>query len=681
MTAVAQPPNVHPVPRSWNGAQDLHSMTSEIFMPRSKGSQRYSSQSSSSVSSLDNSSSMANGGWVTSLGGKKKGTSRASGTANGNGTVGWPKTDLNHARTNGVGSITSQTPSTVNGIHQPGPILPSQHLMNGPLTQNGQPQPSFLMLLPLNATFERKQIPLPFFPETLRIGRQTNNKTIPTQTNGFFDSKVLSRQHAEVWADKHTGKVWIRDIKSSNGTFVNSQRLSQENQDSEPHELRTEDVLELGIDIVGEDNKTIVHHKVAARVEHAGAHVGNFELNFNDIDPLINGPLMGPPNSHGSAQNSARGRNGSQSSRGSVTNGNGAAGPGHRQQPIMMAPVSMEMVVKRLNHELYAAKQQSQDLQRTAETFDILLSAVPAAEHKSEEKPLSNNVPLTNGTHEPSRPPFTIPQAQPTTDLSRADSPDISSGGRSANTVELDPPNGCYPRIQDLEEALKREKQAREEAEDRAALLEKSSRLLRSGNSREPSLTREHLAPENVVSSHSQEETNNDDDDDKDHPERIIDSAALAAAESANALQHRMEEILAELEVAKSELQTYKLRAEAAEQERDTDKKTLMDTIRDIRKAEAERALRARERGSQTDDITTSDEGVQVAVGGRRASVPPPSGIIRADSGLASVPGLSKEQALLLRKQSGAPYGAVLGVVIFGVGLMVAINTWQRGDR
>jgi len=295
---------------------------------------------------------MANGGWVTSLGGmggKKKGTSRAGGTANGNGTVGWPKTDMNHARTNGVGSITSQTPSPVNGIHQPGPILPSQHLMSGPLTQNGQPQQSFLMLLPLNGTFERKQIPLPFLPETLRIGRQTNTKTIPTQTNGFFDSKVLSRQHAEVWADKITGKVWIRDVKSSNGTFVNGQRLSQENQESEAHELRTEDVLELGIDIVGEDNKTIVHHKVAARVEHAGAHVGNFELNFGDIDPLINGPLIGPPNGHGSAQNSARGRNGSQSSRGSVTNGNGAAGPGHRQQPIMMAPVSMEMVVKRLN--------------------------------------------------------------------------------------------------------------------------------------------------------------------------------------------------------------------------------------------------------------------------------------------------------------------------------------------
>jgi hypothetical protein len=57
----------------------------------------------------------------------------------------------------------------------------------------GQP---VLYLLSLNGTFERKTIAVPFTPDSLRIGRQTNQKTIPTATNGFFDSKVLSRQHA-----------------------------------------------------------------------------------------------------------------------------------------------------------------------------------------------------------------------------------------------------------------------------------------------------------------------------------------------------------------------------------------------------------------------------------------------------------------------------------------------------
>jgi hypothetical protein len=123
-----------------------------------------------------------------------------------------------------------------------------------------------LYLIPINGSFERKKLHVPFQPDKIRLGRQTNMQTIPTAQNGYFDSKVLSRQHAEVWADR-SGKIWIRDTQSSNGTFVNSQRLSAEHMDSDPHEIREQDVLEMGIDIVGEDHKGIMHPKVAARVE------------------------------------------------------------------------------------------------------------------------------------------------------------------------------------------------------------------------------------------------------------------------------------------------------------------------------------------------------------------------------------------------------------------------------
>ncbi|KAF8960960.1 hypothetical protein BDZ97DRAFT_2034132 [Flammula alnicola] len=41
---------------------------------------------------------------------------------------------------------------------------------------------------------------------------------------------------------------------------------SSEGHESEPFELKSDDIVEFGIDIVGEDNKTIIHHKVAARV-------------------------------------------------------------------------------------------------------------------------------------------------------------------------------------------------------------------------------------------------------------------------------------------------------------------------------------------------------------------------------------------------------------------------------
>ncbi|RPA81829.1 SMAD/FHA domain-containing protein [Ascobolus immersus RN42] len=128
---------------------------------------------------------------------------------------------------------------------------------------------SVLALAPLNGTFEKKVIGVPLYPETLRIGRQTNSKSVPLTTNGFFDSKVLSRQHAEIWCDS-TGGVWIRDVKSSNGTFINGRRLSQENKESEPFQIRQEDILELGIDIVAEDGITVIHHKVAAKIEYAG---------------------------------------------------------------------------------------------------------------------------------------------------------------------------------------------------------------------------------------------------------------------------------------------------------------------------------------------------------------------------------------------------------------------------
>ncbi|KAI8986822.1 hypothetical protein BD414DRAFT_515051 [Trametes punicea] len=120
-----------------------------------------------------------------------------------------------------------------------------------------------LYLYPLNDSFVPKHISL-VNNQRVKIGRQTNAKTVPQERNGYFDSKVLSRQHAEVWEEN--GKIFIKDVKSSNGTFINGERLSPEGLESEPYELKTDDIVEFGIDIVGEDNKTIVHHKVAARV-------------------------------------------------------------------------------------------------------------------------------------------------------------------------------------------------------------------------------------------------------------------------------------------------------------------------------------------------------------------------------------------------------------------------------
>ncbi len=219
----------------------------------------------------------------------------------------------------------------------------------------------------MNNTFERKALTLPYWPDVVRIGRQTNGKTVPTFGNGFFDSKVLSRQHAEVWADRE-GRVLIRDVKSSNGTFVNGQRLSAENRESPPHVLREGDVLELGIDIVGDDQKTVLHHKVAARVDYAGIVLAKpdlLELNidFGDLKAAANGWLTGavPAGAHSGP---ARSRTGSQDGGAGLSGGGstfgpaltnarvgpvGAIGPPMRNANFWMTPVSIEQIVKRLN--------------------------------------------------------------------------------------------------------------------------------------------------------------------------------------------------------------------------------------------------------------------------------------------------------------------------------------------
>lgn len=73
-----------------------------------------------------------------------------------------------------------------------------------------------LHLHPLNDTFIPKQISL--FPpgphNRIKIGRQTNAKTAPAPNNGYFDSKVLSRMHAEVWAEGNKVRTICIVVKS-----------------------------------------------------------------------------------------------------------------------------------------------------------------------------------------------------------------------------------------------------------------------------------------------------------------------------------------------------------------------------------------------------------------------------------------------------------------------------------
>ncbi|KAF9544778.1 hypothetical protein EC957_011682 [Mortierella hygrophila] len=129
-------------------------------------------------------------------------------------------------------------------------------------TTTGAPSHPILVLEPINSGFALKSFELPD-QTRIKIGRQTGVSTAPSPSNGYFDSKVLSRVHAEVWSD--SGKVYIRDLKSSNGTFLNGRRLSAESVESEPFILNQNDNLEFGIDIMDEGG-SLLHEKVACRI-------------------------------------------------------------------------------------------------------------------------------------------------------------------------------------------------------------------------------------------------------------------------------------------------------------------------------------------------------------------------------------------------------------------------------
>ncbi|OAD07846.1 hypothetical protein MUCCIDRAFT_134153, partial [Mucor lusitanicus CBS 277.49] len=62
-----------------------------------------------------------------------------------------------------------------------------------------------------------------------------------------FKSKVVSRCHCEVWVETD-GKLYIRDTKSSSGTFLNHVRLSPAGSESRPVELHDGDIVQLGVD-------------------------------------------------------------------------------------------------------------------------------------------------------------------------------------------------------------------------------------------------------------------------------------------------------------------------------------------------------------------------------------------------------------------------------------------------
>ncbi|KAI8084866.1 uncharacterized protein BX664DRAFT_300423 [Halteromyces radiatus] len=134
-----------------------------------------------------------------------------------------PVTENNSRRRSTISTMTAQANNTL-------------HVRIVPSIEN----PSRSLIFDI---FERELQPAVY----IKIGRFTDRSQSPTHMS--FKSKVVSRSHCEIWMED--GKLFVRDTKSSSGTFVNHIRISPPNQESRPYEIKDGDIVQLGVDYQG----------------------------------------------------------------------------------------------------------------------------------------------------------------------------------------------------------------------------------------------------------------------------------------------------------------------------------------------------------------------------------------------------------------------------------------------
>jgi len=124
---------------------------------------------------------------------------------------------------------------------------------------NGAPRAS-LLCRPNSHPFQDRMLSL---DSPVKVGRSVA-RARPIQTNAIFDCKVLSRNHALLWYEN--GKFYLQDTKSSNGTFVNNQRLSKGSEESPPREVCSGDILQFGVDVM-ENSRKVTHGCIIATLK------------------------------------------------------------------------------------------------------------------------------------------------------------------------------------------------------------------------------------------------------------------------------------------------------------------------------------------------------------------------------------------------------------------------------
>ena len=170
------------------------------------------------------------------------------------------------------GMARNRAGSAPNGAHR------TSESASSSLTGHPQDQMPTIRLLPHqdprstrpSLTFPATSRTLPHEDCVIRVGRYSErdvNPNPPPHTPSSapvgFKSKVVSRRHCEFWCSQ--GQWYIKDVKSSSGTFLNHIRLSQPSAESKPFPVHDGDVVQLGIDFRG--GEEMIFRCVKIRVE------------------------------------------------------------------------------------------------------------------------------------------------------------------------------------------------------------------------------------------------------------------------------------------------------------------------------------------------------------------------------------------------------------------------------
>ncbi|XP_066285585.1 sarcolemmal membrane-associated protein-like isoform X3 [Branchiostoma lanceolatum] len=146
---------------------------------------------------------------------------------------------------------------------------------------------AILTCRPNSHPFQERRVLL---TEAMKIGRSVA-RARPAPNNCIFDCKVLSRNHALLWFEN--SKFFLQDTKSSNGTFVNNQRLSKGSEESPAHEIHSGDIIQFGVDVM-ENSRKVTHGCIIAQIHLYNPDGTEFKPR-NGMAPGPTLPLMGPP--------------------------------------------------------------------------------------------------------------------------------------------------------------------------------------------------------------------------------------------------------------------------------------------------------------------------------------------------------------------------------------------------